>query len=227
MTRSLLTFPPLSWYWVGNWPHYHIKVLLKADPFTSWQGQYWSILCRAGKRWCGRTRRKEGKRDVEEKDSWQHHMRLAVLRADHFTSWQGQYWSFLSWAGTWRCGRTRREEGKRDVEKKNSLQHHMRLTVLSADPFTSLQGQYWPFLRWSRTRRCRRTRREEGKRDKEEKDSWQSHHVQVVLVPSFHDKANTDLSSAELVLGGVGGREEKKAGETRKRKKAGTAISYR
>ncbi len=70
-------------------------------------------------------------------------------------------------------------------------------------------------------------RREEGQRDEEEKDSWHSHHIQVVLTPSLHDKVNTDLSSAELVLGGVGGREGKKARETRKRKTAGTAITYR
>ena len=34
-------------------------------------------------------------------------------------------------------------------------------------------------------------------------------------------------ASAELVLGGVGGREGKKARERRKRKTAGTAITYR
>ena len=39
------------------------------------------------------------------------------------------------------------------------------------------------------------------------------------------DKVNTDLSSSELVLGGVGGREGKKAREMRKRKTAGTTIS--
>jgi hypothetical protein len=38
---------------------------------------------------------------------------------------------------------------------------------------------------------------------------------------------NTDLSSAELVLGDVGGRERKKARETGKRKTAGTAFKYR
>jgi hypothetical protein len=38
---------------------------------------------------------------------------------------------------------------------------------------------------------------------------WQCHHTQVLLMadPSLHDKVNTDLSSTELVLGGVGGRE--------------------
>jgi len=37
----------------------------------------------------------------------------------------------------------------------------------------------------------------------------------------------SNLSSEELVLGGVGGREGKKATERRKRNMAGTAITYR
>jgi hypothetical protein len=38
---------------------------------------------------------------------------------------------------------------------------------------------------------------------------------------------DSHLSSLELVLGGVGGRDGKKATESRKRKMAGTAITYR
>jgi hypothetical protein len=57
--------------------------------------------------------------------------------------------------------------------------------------------------------------------------SW--YWVGQLALPSFIGvtEGNTDLSSAELVLGGVGGREGKKARETRQRKTAGTAITYR
>ncbi len=117
---------------------------------------------------------------------------------------------------------TRREEGKRDEEEKDSCPQHMIQVVLRADPFSSVHDKVNTDLS-SAELVLGGVGGQEGKKAREMRKRKTAGTMGLNL--SLHDKVNTDLSSAELVLGGVGGREGKKARETRKRKTAGTAIT--